>query len=394
MVRSFEAFTRVYAKGHINFKMKYSEIKFSAVGDIALGDHPLCVGFGAHSKFKSMSVTFPFERIMGHLRKADIVFGNLECTLSEKGLRKNRYKSVQMRGKTEYVKGLVAAGFKILNLANNHSMQHGQEAFIETVNLLESHGIYCCGINGDSYFTTKPIIFEMNDIKLSFLGYSLRPRQYFTDAPLYSEGILAGIQNDINKVKPIVDKVIISLHWGEEFIEYPSPEEIEMGRRIIDMGGDLIIGHHPHVLRPIEKYKEGVIVYSLGNFICDMNWDRRLRESMIFNCSIRRKGIENLELTPIYINDSYQPEIMDLNNSESLIGKINGLSTKYLAESLSNSESILIYQNHARKVQRSFKWKSRRFFITRIARYPVPILIQIIFGFLNNRFEKLWMRSC
>ncbi|MGB9614356.1 MAG: CapA family protein, partial [Fervidobacterium sp.] len=159
--------------------MKKGVVRFSAVGDISLGDHPLCVGFGAHSKFKDLQVTFPYQYVTDVLHKADILFGNLECTLSEKGLKKGNYRSVQMRGKAEYVKGLVEAGFKILNVANNHSMQHGREAFLETVNLLESHGIQCCGVKDENHPGTKPSILEMNGMKIAFLGYSLRPRQYF-----------------------------------------------------------------------------------------------------------------------------------------------------------------------------------------------------------------------
>jgi len=367
--------------------MKNPEVRFSAVGDIALGDHPLCIGFGAHSTFKDLPVTFPFQHVLDHLRKADILFGNLECPLSEKALKRNDYKSVQMRGKAEYVKGLVEAGFKVLNLANNHSMQHGRDVFLETVSLLERHGIQYCGVNGESHSKTKPTIFEMNGMKLGFLGYSLRPRQYFTFDPLYSEGTLAGIDRDIDEVRHKVDTVIVSLHWGEEFIGYPAPEEIEMGRRIIEMGGDLIIGHHPHVLRRIERYRHGIIAYSLGNFVCDMIWDQRLRESLIFSCRITKQGIQDIELTPVYINDRYQPEIMDGRNGEILLSRIGSLSGGSFGEASISAEKGSHYLKSVREAQSLYRMKSRRFFIARLCKYPVPILAQIVLSFMKNRVK-------
>ena len=233
--------------------MKDSHIKFSAVGDIALGDHPLCIGFGAYSKFKAFSPVYPFEHVLDQLQKSELLFGNLECALSKENLKANDYDSSQMRGDARHIKGLVEAGFKVLNFANNHCMQHGTEPFLETVRLLEEYNINYCGVNLENHLKGSPSIFELNGIKIAFLGYSLRPRQCFTRNPFYSEGNINGIEKDIFAVKEKVDSVIVSLHWGDEFIEKPSPEEISMGRKLIDAGAGLIIGHHPHVLRGIEN---------------------------------------------------------------------------------------------------------------------------------------------
>ncbi len=111
-----------------------------AVGDIALGDHPLCTGFGTHSRSRRKPAAFPFEHVSAVLAGADLRFGNLECTLSERGLRPHDYHSVQMRGHAGYVAGLVDTGFHVLNVANNHSMQHGPEPFEDTVNMLRGCG--------------------------------------------------------------------------------------------------------------------------------------------------------------------------------------------------------------------------------------------------------------
>src|SRR3989338_7485601 len=96
-----------------------TSVSLSAVGDITLGDHPLCVGFGAYSKFKNLPPDYPFEHVLGAFNNTDIVFGNLECTLFCHGLRRNKLNSVQMRGYPRQVEGLMKAGFNMVNLANN-----------------------------------------------------------------------------------------------------------------------------------------------------------------------------------------------------------------------------------------------------------------------------------
>jgi len=116
----------------------------------------------------------------------------------------------------------------------------------------------------------KPGIIEKNDVRLGFLGYCKKGEYTATDstsgAALFDEEI---IKEDIRSIKNKVDFVVLSLHWGIELSEYPSPEQVEMAHRLVDAGAEVIIGHHPHVLQGIERYKRGLIFYSLGNFIFD-----------------------------------------------------------------------------------------------------------------------------
>ncbi len=370
--------------------MNNSTLRFSAVGDISLGDHPLCAGIGAHSKFKNIDPNFPFQKIQSEFNKADVLFGNLECTLSTRGLEKNNYHSIQMRGQPEYITGLVNAGFDVLNLANNHSMQHGEDTFKETVDILSEHKINNCGSANNNKTQSIPGLVEKNNLKIAFLGYSLRPRQYFEQAPLYAEGSTAGIKNDIHRIKGEADIVIVSLHWGDEFIDHPSPEEVKLAYNIIDSGADLIIGHHPHVLRGIEKYNNGYIVYSLGNFVCDMSWDESLRQTMIFSCDLSSSGVDNIEYTPVYINNDFQPELLSGKDRELVLNKINQLSQSLASSSTDdfNTKSHE-YLNEADKVLYVIRKKSQKYFIKRIWSYPKVILFQQLISYFKNRFHEL-----
>ena len=366
-----------------------NSITFTAVGDISLGDHPLCAGIGTHSFLRNQPADFPFKHVQAVFDKADVLFGNLECTLSESGIDHSNYHSVQMRGQPNYINSLVNAGFDVLNHANNHSMQHGKEAFRETVALLEKNKIQTCGVNFENHLQGIPRIVEKQGQKLAFLGYSLRPRQYFEYPPLYTEGTSEGINNDVQNIKEEVDFVIVSLHWGDEFIETPSPEDIQLAREIIDSGADLIIGHHPHVLRGIEEYNGGCIVYSLGNFICDMSWDNTLQQTMIFSCKLNSDGITNIEIIPAYINNSFQPELLTGTERNKQLEKISKLSKEVSDNRLNDfSSQLSAYTQAADDILRVIRKKSHRFFIKRIWNYPKIILLQQLLTYFKNRLHE------
>lgn len=369
-------------------------VRFSAVGDITFGDHPLCIGFGAFSKFRRHHPIFPFQHVHEHLQNSDLTFGNLECVLSQTGTYSNEYNSIQMRGLSAQIGGLVESGFNILNFANNHCLQHGEQSFLSTLKLLKENGIHYCGVNLDDHQVGIPTVIEINTIKIAFLGYSLRPRQYFSKNPLYSEGSTEGIIQDIRTAKESANKVIVSLHWGDEFIDSPSPFEIDLGRKLIDAGANIIIGHHPHVLRGIEYHKKGIIIYSLGNFICDMIWDRRLRESLIFHCTITQNGIEKIDFTPIYINEFYQPTVLTGSQSKQLLTRVHELSKTVSDESLTNfKHKQNLYKKEADLVQNIYRRKGHTYLIINLFRYSPLILFGHIKTFLRNRFNEFFNKQ-
>jgi poly-gamma-glutamate synthesis protein (capsule biosynthesis protein) len=175
-----------------------TSLRFSAVGDITLGDHPMCVGFGAASRFRSEASIFPFEYVADTLRGSDVCFGNLECTHSVAGLNSGDYRSIQMRGKPSDLDGLVQAGFHVLNVANNHSLQHGKDAFLETCAGVEERGLHVCGASPTNHLVAEPAVVAVNGLTVGFVGYSLRPRQYFDYSPLYTEGLAERILSDVS----------------------------------------------------------------------------------------------------------------------------------------------------------------------------------------------------
>jgi poly-gamma-glutamate synthesis protein (capsule biosynthesis protein) len=273
------------------------------VGDLQLGDSSIITGFGIASLVRdAASLTAVMGPATSLPAEADFTFGNLETGISRAGLVRRSLQSAQMRGRPEFAQAIREAGFDVVNFANNHCNQHGEVAFRETLALLSSAGVAACGIAG-----SEPVVLSAaNGTRVGFLAYSRRPRQWNETRVPYVEGSDESIVADVERLAADVDFVVVSLHWGEEFVEQPSECEVALGHRIIDAGAALIAGHHPHVVRPVERYRNGVIAYSLGNFIGDMFWDERFRRGLMIRCEFSDRSAPDLELFETWIEDDFR----------------------------------------------------------------------------------------
>jgi hypothetical protein len=281
-------------------------MRFTFVGDIALGDHPKAVGFGFRSRYASGIPESFAGRLRPPGRAPDLFFGNLEFAL---GLREGErdFRALECRGLDDYVSFLAAEGIGALNVATNHTVQHGQEAFDATVKLLRASGIHVVGTPSD--FTEQGIL-RVGDQRVALLGWCDRPRQYHAEPPPFNE-FSDDAYARIAEARTRADLVLVSMHWGDEFILVPSAREREVARRMVDAGATFVVGHHPHVMREVEEYAGGLIAYSLGNFVCDMTWDFRTRLSGWLNADVEGRRVTHSEMVPAVIDDDYLPRPLD-----------------------------------------------------------------------------------
>jgi len=306
-------------------------IKISAVGDIFLGDYTISLGFGIKSSIKEKGYQYHFEDITNCFKEKDIVIGNLETIASDIGMNNGDIQSLICRGENGSVNVLKNAGFTMVNIANNHILQHGVDAFHDTISELKRNNIDVVGLKGEEEQVCASIIKIKNGKSVGILGYSLVNENYYKGELLYASGEKEKIIEDIRKLKSKTDYLIVSCHWGIEFIDRPSLNIQRLARQMADAGASIILGHHPHVVQGIERYRHSIIFYSLGNFLFDFLWNRRARESVIANISISNDGID-YELLPVYINDSYQVQRMDEKSSKEYVDYINELSSKLYEE--------------------------------------------------------------
>jgi poly-gamma-glutamate synthesis protein (capsule biosynthesis protein) len=116
----------------------------------------------------------------------------------------------------------------------------------------------------------------------------------------YDRGELRELTAEIEKAKKQADFVIVSFHWGEEYNNFPNKRQKDIAHSCVDSGADLVIGHHPHVMQGVEKYKGKIILYSLGNFVFDQRFPRT-HEAMVFCCDFTKEGILNAYMLPVRI---------------------------------------------------------------------------------------------
>lgn len=283
-----------------------NEIKMIAVGDIMLSRAV------ERKMIEYNDYKYPFLKIAERINKADIVFGNLETTIiSGRVIRDNE---MIFRADSKSVEGLKLAGFNILSIANNHIMNFGKSGLESTIKNLDENNISHIGAGIGKEEIYKSVIKDIKGTKFAFLGFT-----YNSDQRRSSNGAVYGVANmEIKKMKESVEKaklendiVIVSMHAGTEYKTSSSLFQENFARSAIDAGANLVIGGHPHVVQNVEKYKEGYIFYSLGNFVFDQMWSNETRLGAIAEIIFKDKKIDNIKFIPIKSYDYSQPAILD-----------------------------------------------------------------------------------
>jgi poly-gamma-glutamate synthesis protein (capsule biosynthesis protein) len=269
-----------------------------------------------------------FAEVAPRIRQADLAFANLESPIGDKGHFINMFQAPP-----EAIKGVAYAGFDVVSLANNHTLDYHHAGMFETMRLLEEHKIDWVGAGNNIHEARAPLIKEVNGVRVGFLAYTemwfIHAREPISwegteDEPGVAPARLDIIVEDVGKLRSNVDCVIVTIHWGKEYIHEPTPEQKRLARAAIDAGADLVLGHHPHVLQGIEFYKKGVIAYSLGNFVFDLNLPKTW-ETMILEFTLSATGPLDMKVIPAYIF-GVQPQILEGSHKNALYGQIRDFS--------------------------------------------------------------------
>jgi len=255
---------------------------------------------------------WPFLKIADELKTADIVFGNLESPISDKGIKVGSIYSFQADPKT--IDGLILAGFNIMSVANNHAFDYGRQSFEDTLTRLKAAGIDYVGGGFSENETFSPLFKEVNGTKIAFLSYtnlgsqSWKATEERTGIAWVGSEDLEKIKKDIENAKQQSDILVVSFHTGTEYSKTPNQFQTIFYKSLIDAGADFVIGHHSHVVQPVEKYNQGWIAYSLGNFVFDQGFSKETIQGLMLKVLIENKKIKNVIPIDIKINNYFQPE--------------------------------------------------------------------------------------
>ncbi len=292
-------------------------------GDVMLARHVQTIQAGLND------YSAAWQNIAEVLRSADLAIVNLESPF----INKPPYpgEGFIFRSRPENIKGLKFAGVDLVNLANNHFGNAGREGMEYTFNILNDNNIDYFGAGDNEIQAYQAKVIKIKNKKIGFLaqtydvGYgatSLKP-----GVAVYN---LEKLKKEIKFLKDKVDFLIIQFHGGQEYTYKPNYKQVLFAHTAIDAGADLVIGHHPHWIQTIEKYRGRYIFYSLGNLIFDQNWSQKTKEGLLVKVVLG----DNLsfELLPLVIKENFQPILVDEERALEILKYINITSTRISVE--------------------------------------------------------------
>lgn len=327
--------------------LKAEDVTLVAVGDIMLANRYV-------PYLKKYGYNFPFEYTKDITSTADIAFGNLEAPISKrKGTRRKKQFTFKQHPKT--IESLKYAGFDVLNLANNHILDFGRPAFHDTLKLLQENNFTYIGGGYNKKEAEEMKILTVKGVKIGFLGFSKTiPWAYYAGKNKSGTAYVTEkrLKQIINKNKDKVDILVVSFHWGKEYTWKPRSYQVSLAHCAIDNGAHIVLGHHPHCIQPTEKYKNGIIAYSLGNFAFGSYGrppKRKADKSLILKAFLNKKGITKVEIIPLDVYNyrikfqSRIPESADL--TKKILNHIKKINKRLKTDMTIEGDRGFIYFN-------------------------------------------------
>jgi poly-gamma-glutamate capsule biosynthesis protein CapA/YwtB (metallophosphatase superfamily) len=339
------ACSAVYAEESSRLDFSNSPFEIPAEPEPATGE-PLVLMFTGDTKLCGRTAQqiarhgrdYPFSKVAEHLRSADLCFGNCETAITDHPTHTPGKSAAAVKaGKAFVFKSSPAysgpilrdAGFDILQLANNHAMDWCAQGLLDTMAALDEAGIAHVGAGADYAAASAPRIVEVNGMRVGFLAYSLvvpakssarRNSPGINFLPADYKGTL---RKHIAALRAEADLVIVGFHWGKESTTVPNAQQRNVGRAAIDAGADLVIGTHTHSFQGIEFYGDGVIAYSLGNFV--FTGASKLLAGGVLRVQVAPEGerlrVTEVALLPCWIRDG----VPTPSSEKGLRSKVNGV---------------------------------------------------------------------
>jgi poly-gamma-glutamate synthesis protein (capsule biosynthesis protein) len=265
-----------------------AQVSFAVAGDVI--PHEAVRAAAAAAGQDSQGWASLLSDVSDVFHGADFGFVNLETPVAP--AHSHGSKPFMFDAPIALLEGLKADGIKIVSFANNHVMDQGWPGFAETRDHLREQGLLFVGSGDTAAQAWQPVIVESNGIKVGWLGMTRwlngnrnpdkddQPHVNFFPYPGESGGAPgmdeAGVIGAVKQARAQCDLLVVSIHWGTEYAPAPRPEDVDLAHKMLDAGASVIVGHHPHVLQPVETYRttdgrDAVIFYSLGNFLSNQS---------------------------------------------------------------------------------------------------------------------------
>jgi poly-gamma-glutamate capsule biosynthesis protein CapA/YwtB (metallophosphatase superfamily) len=281
-------------------------ITLAFTGDVMFGR-----SVNSHMLASAPNDPYPFTYTADVLRHFDLTIGNLECVISKLGAPVP--KAYTFRSDPRAYDRLLAAGFDLVSVANNHSGDYGKAAFLDEFLTLPSRGLTPIGGGQNKQQAHRPIFKTMRGTTIAFLAYDeIDPYSFAATDTTPGHAWLneTALRQDLVRARRSADFVIVFVHWGIEYFTELTAHQRSLARVAIEAGADVVVGAHPHVIEPCEFYRGKLIVYSLGNFVFDHMYDEVVRRGNILTLTVQRNRLLGWKLVPTRIGDWGEPTVL------------------------------------------------------------------------------------
>lgn len=341
------------------------------VGDLNFADSFFNIGVGIGSYIKGGGDPFSFLQ----RDSDDFWIGNCECVISDvsnkKGLHTEPFRISP--GHLEHIQH-----FNLYGVANNHVMQHGNVAYQDMIRYFTEKQVLYVGCK-----MQKSLIFEHQNKRVGILAFSQRDEKYTTNPEYWYRPKYKDIEKNIEDLKAQkVDYLICSIHWGNEFINYPYCDQMDFAQWLVDIGVDIVVGMHSHTLQGYEIYHGKPIFYSLGNFLFDMSTSDQCHSSVVH---IDLSGVEaKVSTSYVKIGANGLPRVVHSNSI-----KLE-YQFEYLNQLVQDANRVDNETYYYKVINNTHAYRKRNIIniIKRIPKLPFSTIKYIFCDFVQRRIFK------
>jgi len=257
-----------------------------------VGDVSMSLGVGTVIK-KGQEPGFPFAHVAERLRSYDLLVGNLECVVTSQGEAAILEPLV---APLESPRLLLDAGFDMVSVANNHTLDMSEAGYFEMLERLDSAGLVAFGTTQASPGREAFVVREVSGVRIALIGHVDRGR--------------ARSRQDVARARARADVVIVFVHWGIEYMLTPTKYQREASRELIDAGADAVIAAHAHVVQPVERYRGRLIAHGIGNFVFSGMTRTGSHTGTLLELDVTREGVAGHRFMRVAIDDRGAPRFV------------------------------------------------------------------------------------
>jgi poly-gamma-glutamate synthesis protein (capsule biosynthesis protein) len=282
---------------------------------------------------------YPWGDTLPLFREADVRICNLECVISDRGRPWSATPKVfHFRSDAKNLAVLQKARIDGVSLGNNHALDYGYDALLETLGLFKQAGIHYAGAGTNLAEACRTAVIETGGVRLGLIAFTdnepvweataSRPGTCYAPIDVHDKRGRRVLEL-VTQAKAQVDVLVVSTHWGPNWGYQPPDEHVSFGRALIDAGADVVFGHSAHIVRGIEMYHGRPIIYSAGDFVDDYAVDpvERNDQSFIFVLEVSDGSVRGLSLYPTVIRH-FQARLAQAGMAEEISGKMRSLCSR------------------------------------------------------------------